>query len=125
MKERLLALKNSKSCAEKILIKVSQNRVLLSKFDIELTRFMDAYKTTHKSKCNSADPFNLVTDPTIYLGTGGTVVALQKVSQLLKHEEDIKTGGENIEDTNAPDDEETKEERPKVVYNYNTIVEKY
>lgn len=81
---------------------------------------MDAFKTAHHSKMNSADPFKLVTDPTIYLGTGGTVLALQKVSQLLKHEEDLKAGGdENIEEN---EEEETKEESPKNIrFNHEVI----
>ena len=40
---------------------------------------MGAYKTIHQHKTQSDDPFKLVTDPTLYTGTGGVVLALQKV----------------------------------------------
>jgi len=52
-----------------------------------------------------------VTDPTLYLGTGGTVLALQRVSQFLKHENSYSSGVENIENTEH-EEEETKEETP-------------
>ena len=87
---------------------------------------MAAYKTTHKNKCNSADPYKLVTDPTLYMGSGGTVFALQKVAQLLKHE-NANSGMENIElDTEHIEEEETKEGTPKSgAFNYDAILEKY
>ena len=93
--------------------------------DIELNRFMAAYKTIHQHKTTSDDPFKLVTDPSLYFGTGGTVFALQKVGQLLKHE-NANSGMENIEmDTENMEEEETKGTPKNSVYNYDMIFEKY
>ena len=93
---------------------------------------MAAYKTIHQHKTHSDDPFKLVVDPTIYTGSGGVVLALQKVSQFLKHENQRKVGEENID---FDGDEESKDPTPKSVptptptptsgFDYDTIREKY
>ena len=66
-----------------------------------------------------------MTDPSIYMGTGGIVFALQKVSQFLKHDEMWNTGSENIQIDTEPE-EETKEERKSPGgYNYDMLFDKY
>ena len=93
---------------------------------IELTKFMGAYKTIHQHKTQSDDPFKLVVDPTLYTGSGGVVLALQKVCQFLKHEQETADCESNIEDPHA-EEEETKEEAPVPVggHTYEMMKEKY
>lgn len=84
---------------------------------------MGAYKTIHQHKTQSDDPFKLVVDPTLYTGSGGVVLALQKVCQFLKHEKENGDCDSNIEEG----EEETKEEAltPVGGHTYEMMKEKY
>ena len=62
---------------------------------------MAAYKTIYQHQTQSDDPHKLVTDPSLYTGTGGVVLTLQKVCQFLKHE---------AENANIEGEEETKDQ---------------
>jgi len=96
-----------------------------------MTKFMGAYKTIHQHKTQSDDPFKLVVDPTLYTGSGGVVLALQKISQFLKHEVQAGSCDSNIEDTNIEGEEESKDPTPTPTptpsskITYATIHDKY